>query len=223
VPAEACKGQRYRAWEKSFADTLYRIRRLNLLRSRVLKITSKPGEDDRSFRVRLQHAAHEARDTQAASLREKYGPKVSALQERIRKAEQALAREAEQATQSKFQTAISFGTTILGAFLGRKTISTTNVGKAATAFRSAGRTAKEAGDVTRARENVTVLQQQLAELEAQFQGELDALAGSLDPMSEAFETIEVKPKKSDIHVELVALAWAPFWTSEAAESVPAWK
>jgi hypothetical protein len=90
-------------------------------------------------------------------------------------------------------------------------------------MRSAGRSAKEAGDVSRARENVTALQEQLAELEAQFKGDLDRLEATLDPKSEALETIEIKPKKSDIRADLVALAWTPFWTLESGEPIPAWK
>src|SRR5262249_55149542 len=96
VPAAAGKAKNFDAWKKALADTLYRTRRLQLFQSPGLGEISKPGEAERDFRVRLQHAAREERDGEADKLRERYAPKVSALQERIRKAEQAVERQTQQ-------------------------------------------------------------------------------------------------------------------------------
>jgi hypothetical protein len=41
-------------------------------------------------------------------------------------------------------------------------------------------------------------------------------------MTEPLNTVTVKPKKTDISVELVALAWAPVFVSQSGESTPAW-
>ncbi len=54
---------------------------------------------------------------------------------------------------------------------------------------------------------------QLAELEAQFHAELDALGGS-DPLSEVLETLALKPKRTQISVTLLALGWAPVLRDE---------
>lgn len=48
-------------------------------------------------------------------------------------------RESEQAKQQGLQTAISVGATILGTFLGRKSIKVGTIGRATTAARGAGR------------------------------------------------------------------------------------
>jgi hypothetical protein len=170
---------------------------------------SKPGESERDFRIRLQESAREQRDRLTERLRQKYAPKIAMLQERVRRAEQATEREAEQAKQQHVQTAISIGATLLGAFLGRKTISASALGKATTAARSASRSIKEAKDVARAGENVEVIRKQLDDLEAQFQAEADALAVKIDPLTETLETLSIKPAKTHISVKLVALAWVP--------------
>jgi len=104
---------------------------------------SRAGESERDFRVRLQQSTREQRDDTTEALRKKYAPKISALQEKIRKAEQAVDREADQAKSSGMQTALSFGSTLLGAFLGRKKISSSTIGKAATSMKSASRTAQQ--------------------------------------------------------------------------------
>jgi len=138
LPAAAGKAKSYESWNKDFAGWLYRTQKVELLKSSSQKDVSKPGESERDFRIRLQQAAHEQRDQSVERLRQKYAPKITALQERIRRAEQAVEREAEQAKQSGIQTAISVGATLLGAFMGRKAVSATTVGRAATAARGAG-------------------------------------------------------------------------------------
>jgi type IV secretory pathway TrbL component len=132
------------------------------------------------------------------------------LQERVRRAEAAKEREAEQAKRAKFDTVISLGSTLLGAFLGRKAVSVGTVGKAATTMRSAGRAMDQAGDVTRAQDTVEAVQQQQRDLETQFQAEVNAAAGGADPTTEALETLELRPTRTNVNVRLVALVWLPF-------------
>src|SRR5438132_5786302 len=127
LPPEAGKIKNYEVWKRSFAEALYRSQKLELLRSPGLKQISRPGESERDFRIRLQQLAREERDQWAKKLRQKNAPKIAALEERIRRAQQAVDREAAQAKQQKLQTAISFGTTLLGAFMGRKALSASSL------------------------------------------------------------------------------------------------
>ncbi|PYV86969.1 MAG: hypothetical protein DMG05_18460 [Acidobacteria bacterium] len=150
-------------------------------------------------------------------------PRIASLQERIRRAQQAVDREAAQANQQKLQTAISFGATLLGAFMGRKALSASSLGRATTAVRGVGRSMKESQDVTRAAENVEALKEQLAALEGQFQSETEAVGTKLDSSTEILETLTLWPKKTNISVRLVALAWAPYWETADGPATPAWE
>ncbi|MBS1213259.1 MAG: hypothetical protein H6R26_1876, partial [Proteobacteria bacterium] len=140
LPAEASKARSYAAWSRDLVQWLYGSQTLELHKSPSLGETSKPGESERDFRLRLQQAGRENRDESVEKLRKAYAPKMAALEERIRRAEQAAQREKEQANQQKVQTAISVGATLLGAFLGRKAVSTATMGRAATAARAGSRT-----------------------------------------------------------------------------------
>lgn len=222
VPANATKVKSYATWRKDLASWIYRNQRLELLESPSLDIVSNPGESERDFRVRLQQLAREQRDEAVEQLRRKYAPKFEQLEERKRRAEQAVAREAEQAKGQKMQTAISFGATLLGSFLGRKRASLSTIGRATTAVRGVGRSMKESQDVDRAEENVAAVTQKLSDLEAEFQAETAALERSLDPQTEQLETVSLKPTKANIAVKLVTLAWAPYW-HEGNEVKPAWE
>lgn len=223
VPSAASKAKSYETWSKDFSGWLFRNQKVELFKSPSTKEVSKPGESERDFRVRLQQSGRESRDKQSDSLRQKYAPKIAALQDRIRRAGQMVERQQAESRSSQMQAAISVGASILGAFLGRKTISASNIGRATTAIRGAGRAIKESKDVGQAEENVSALQQQLADLEFQFKAETDALAAATDPLNEKLETISLKPTKANIAVKLVALAWTPHWQDEKGVLTPAWQ
>ena len=208
-PPEAANPKSYALWTRSFAEWLFRTQTLQLWKSHSLNQISKPQETEKDFRVRLQQAAHEERDRQISKLRDKYGVKIASLQDRIRRAEQSVEREKTQASQQKVQTAISFGTTVLGALFGRKKFSTSTLGRATTAARGVGRSMKESQDIARAEESVTALKRQLEDLEGQLRVETDELQSRIDPQSETFQSVEIRPKKTNITVQTVALLWLP--------------
>jgi len=221
VPGEASNPKNYAEWGTAFRDWVYRNRKLELLKSPMFGVVSEPGESEKDFRIRLMQASREKRDQQVERLRQKYAPKIAALQDRIRRAEQAVDREKAQATQQKLSTAISFGATLLTALTGRKTVSQSTLGRASTAARGAGRTVKEAQDVARAKENVEALGKKLEDLQALLDRETEEVITATDPLAETLETSEVRPKKSDISVALVSLAWFPYWRDDKGGITPA--
>jgi phage host-nuclease inhibitor protein Gam len=221
LPAAASKAKNYAAWEKDLVTWVYGSQKLDLFKSPSLGELSQPGETERDFRVRLQQAARESRDAAAEKLRAKYAPKIATLKERVRRAEQVVEREAEQAKAQKVQTAISFGSTVLGAFVGRRAVSGT-LGRATTAARGVSRSMKEQQDVGRAEETVSAIQQQLADLETEFTSEMGLLEAKVDPQAETLEQMSIRPKKTNIAVQLLALAWAPYWQAKDGSATQAY-
>jgi hypothetical protein len=209
LPAAFTNARNFARLTGSLKDCLYRTANLALPSCPALKLVAAPDETEGQFRVRLATAAREERDRQVDKLRARYAPKLSALGEQIRRAEQRVEREKSQASQQTWQTAISFGSSILGALFGRKLASRSNVTGAASAMRSASRAAQQRADVTQATDSVEALRQKLADLEAQFQAEAAAVQQSLDPQTLALEELHVRPRKSDLTVTEVALCWVP--------------
>ncbi|MBO3803714.1 MAG: ATP-binding protein, partial [Candidatus Brockarchaeota archaeon] len=204
LPPAASNARNYANWEKDFSNWIARTQKLQLLRSPALNETSKPGETERDFRIRLQQAAREKRDQQAEKLRQKYAPQLARLDERIRRARIALEEQQAQARSQQYQAAISLGETILGSFLGRKSGT-----RATRATREISRTMKEKRDKEVAEENLAALQKEREKLEAQFKFEIDSLETKIDPLTEKFETVWYAASKANVNVQLVALAWAP--------------
>jgi hypothetical protein len=207
------------AWSKSLNAYLYENARADVFVCDALKATSAPDESEGDFRSRLTLAARERRDTAVADLRRKYAPKLQAMDDRERRAQERVSREQSQLSQQKWQTALSVGASVLGAFLGRKTLSATNLNRVTSAARSAGRIGQESGDVDRADESLDVVRQQRAELQRQFETESAALGNSLDAAAAPMRKVPVSPRKSDIAVGEVALVWMPW--RKGADGFPA--
>jgi hypothetical protein len=218
-PAAALRAESYTAWAKSLAAHLYESGRASLYWCEALKLASNPGESEGEFRARLGLRLREARDAQLESLQASYAPKLAALQQRLQNAQGRAAREHSQATQQTLQTIVSVGSTLLGAFLGRRTVTTTTVGRAATALRSATRIGEQRQDAAQADESVASVQQALQQLQSDCTAALEALRARLDPAAVTLQGVQVAARKSDIAVAELAIAWAP-WRS-GADGFPA--
>lgn len=218
--ADATKSKSYKGWEKDLSDHLYRSRRYHLYKSPTMKEVSEPGESERDFRIRLGDKAHELRDVALEKLRKKYASKIRTLEERIAKQEERVDVERQEAAGAKMQTAISWGATILSAVMGRKSFGVGTVGRAATAARGMGRQRKQAADVSRAQERLMRYEEQLQELEDEIQQEQDLISDKFDPQLEELDTIQLKPRKTDIDIRTVALGWAPFVLHEDGSAEP---
>jgi hypothetical protein len=209
LPGAASKARNYNTWAKQFEAWVAAHETLELFSSPSTASVSRLGESERDFRARLQQTAREARDRAVEALRRKYAPKQAALGEGLRRAQQALAREAEQASGQKLQTAISMGATLMSALLGRKAVSAGTLGRATTAARGLGRSVKESQDIGRAEQTVTAVELQLRQLDDELAAETAALGVGVDVANENLERLTLQPGKADVDVKIVALVWTP--------------
>ncbi len=209
LPRTATTARSYGAWGKAFQKWITANEKVTLLRSTVHRETSASGESERDFRIRLQLLAHERRDERIQQLRNKFSGKLTTLQEKVRRAEQAVSREEAQAAQARRDIAISLGGAVLSAMFGRGKISAGAIGRMGTAARGAGRTVQQQGDVARANETVQALHRQYAELEARLTNEIDAIGTSYDAQQEALEPVVIVARSGDVQLHIVALVWVP--------------
>jgi hypothetical protein len=207
LPAAAFKGKNYDAWTKQFAAVLSASETLELFESPSSGVVSEADESERDFRARLNQSSREGRDRALETLRRKYAPRQAALEEKLRRARQAVERESQQATGQKLQTAISVGATLMGALLGKRAISASTIGRATTAARGIGRTMKESEDIDRTKETLAAIEEQQRQLEAELATETAALDAANDAATEKLERVVIKPKKTNVTVKIVALVW----------------
>ncbi|MGE0191742.1 MAG: ATP-binding protein [Planctomycetota bacterium] len=224
LPSAASDAASYRGWARDLKEHAYRDATLARWRCESLEAWSDAGESEGDFRTRLRHLLREQRDLEVEKLKQSYGTKVERLEERLRKAEQRLAKEEAQYEDSKRGSWLKVGETILGAVLGRRRIGVGTIGKAQTAARGMGRSRKEKLDVEQAEEDVGNVKEEMEALEQAFESDLEEIRARLDEDKLEISDAAMKPRKSDIEVEDVVLAWTPWrvredGTAEAAYTV----
>ncbi len=218
LPAAALNARNHAEWSRALASHLYQSGAVELLACRTPKLTSNPGESEGDFRTRFAHALREYRDQEVAKIRDRHAQKLKSLDDRLRTAENRVEREKSQYAQRKLDTVISIGSSVLGAIFGGKSVATTRAGSAA---RSAGRVFGERGDVARAGENLEALVAERDALMRQIEQDANELTASLDPSSMDLERISIAPRKADIGIGRIAIAWEPWRASSDGFPRPA--
>jgi hypothetical protein len=207
APVSVSRAQNYAKWAKDLAAHAYEHTDLTVWRCALTNSVSTPGATESEFRAQVVLSLREKRDAALESLRKKFAPRLTTLDDQLRRAEDRIERERSQLSEQKMHTALSVGTSILGALLGRKKISVSNAGRIGTAARSASRIGRESDDVTRAQDSLEVLRQRRTDLENEFAQETTNLQAQLDAAAVSIGRAAIKPRKSDIGVKEVALAW----------------
>lgn len=227
VPADLNTARKLSVFEKDFADYLYHERRLQLPFNPLLKIYARPDETERDFKVRLQMAAREARDKEVDALRQKYQAQTDRLQARLQSEQKELADDKAEYDARKREEMLSGAETVigmLGIFGSRKR----SLSPAMTKRRMTSR-AKAA--IEESETEIERLQEEIEEMQKTLQAEAEQITQKWAAALDASDTYEVKPRRTDVRVELTTLAWAPAWeigyrtaTGQLThDRVPAWK
>ncbi len=209
-PSELTRAKTFDELTSALKNHLYRTARLDIWKCPELKEFSTPGETEGDFRVRLTQGVKEERDLALEKLRVKYAPKLATLDERLRKAQQRLEKQKSQASSRTWQAAITFGSTILGAVLGRKWRSASNVNRTAATIRAASKISEDRQNVAQANESVEAVQAMIDKLNEDCAAETAKIQSSYSTSEIKLEPVSIAPKKTDITVIKVALAWTPW-------------
>ena len=191
--------------EEKFKNYLYDNTRIELFNNRKLKLMSKPEEDLADFKSRMLDIIREEKDKAVEKFTEQYAKKEEKLEKDYLKLQEKLEKEEADVKAITTQSALSLGSSVLGALLGRTKVGTLNTG--VTGLGRASRILKEKKDVELVKKKIEVLTDDIKKLE-------DDLKQSIEKMSEQYnienyniETINIKPKKSDIFDITVGLLW----------------
>jgi len=217
LPAELNRSKRYVDEAKSLKNYLYREQVLTLWSCPELSTVSIPDESEKDFRVRLTQTSREERDKRIEAIRAKYAPKFQALERRRAQAKEKLQLEQAQATKSTLDAVVSVGSSILKGWLSKKTVSATNMGRATSAAKAAERAYKQRGDVGGAAEVLDQINRELLDLDEEFKREVETAKLALSPESFVIEPVPIRPRKGDLTVDRVILAWTPWKVTESGQ------
>jgi chromosome segregation ATPase len=171
--------------------------------------------------------AREERDAEVEKLRKKYQRKLDRLETRLSREEQELEEDRAEYEARKREELISAGESVIGmlGIFGRR--SSSAVSKAA---RKRRMTTTAKADIEESEEEIARLQQQIEDMRQEMEEEAETITEKWDAALDEIETYPVKPRRSDVQVEVVALGWTPYWEigyrsargSLSHDRVPAW-
>ncbi|HUS69343.1 MAG TPA: hypothetical protein VM075_01030, partial [Anaerolineae bacterium] len=208
LPSQLSTASKLKALEKGFGDHLFASEQLELYHSPLLKLYGEPGESEKDFTVRAQQAAREQRDAEVDQLRKKYQKNLDRLEERLSREEQQLAGDRADYEGRKREELLSAGETVVGmlGIFGRRSSRGLS-----TAARKRRMTTQARGDVQESEEQIKRLEEEIKQMTQEMEKEAQAMADRWEDAAGEIQTYTVKPRRSDIKVELVTLAWAPYW------------
>ena len=208
-PQPAANVKNYDLWTKSLNQFVRTNVGLKLVYSPKLKLLSQVNEDERDFKIRLQHVAHEARDEAIEVLKKKYATRISTLEDRLRRAQQAVEKQSALSNQKKMDAFVSAGTAIFAALYGRKTVSATSVSRVGSAVKSTSKALKSGQGIGQAQETLQSVQEQLNTLSLDLENQVMKISEDFDVSFEQLEEVEIRATSNNITIPLVALAWVP--------------
>jgi len=191
-----------RAAKKLLEESLYQQRKLELYRCKAPKMESKLHESKADFKVRVQDILNDKKEEDIDQLKERYEKKGSLLQDRLQRAIARVEKEESDVSSKTTDTMISAGMAVLGALFGRS--STAKIG---TTLNKGSRILKERGDVDRAQKRVDNVQKKIDDLGYELEEKVDNLEDQYTIDNCEISAFAIKPRRSDIGVENIALVW----------------
>ena len=204
LPDTINESKKLTALRGELEDHLYRSRSLKLLYNPATKLYSEPDESERDFRARVSQAARELRDDEVDTLDDRFKSRLNTLEDRLRAARVALDKQETTARQRKQDALITAGETVFSIFSGRRR----SISSAARKVTQA--TTTKAG-INAAEEKVADVEADIEETKAELKQETETIVTRWESALADFEELPVTPRRSDIEVNLFALAWVPAW------------
>ena len=206
APEAANSPREFKRITKDLADWLYHTSRVSVKVHPKLKVVKRPGEKERSFLVAVRQAAREQRDREMDALRAKYQKRIDKLEAKLRKLERELAEDEAEYEARKRETLLTTGESLISFLFGRR--STRVASSIARKHRLAS---KVKMDIEETRQEIQEVQAEIEEIQAELKEALDEIRHKWEEAQEAVEEVPLKPRRADVRVDWVALAWKPVW------------
>ncbi len=170
------------------------------------RLASDPGESEPAFRARLALRLAQGLDDELARQSQASASRRQSLEQRVQRAEQALARQQERANEARADVALSAGAALLGGlFGGGRGVA----GKAVKTVKQLGRASHRGNEVARARQDVDDARAALARFDHEARQAAEALRAAWLPERVELEPIQLRPTRAQIEVLFLGVGWWP--------------
>ncbi|BCX05217.1 MAG: hypothetical protein KatS3mg053_3155 [Candidatus Roseilinea sp.] len=188
--------------ERALIEHVYRRGATTILFNRTLKVYGQPGETQLDFRRRCEAIARERRDAEALKLHDQFDRRMKTLQDKLAREYRELESDRVELSARKREELLGGVESLFNLVVGRRQ-------SYAVAFGARRRREVESAE-REVRESEEAIAKLNADLEALAQDYKFALSQVSDKWMRALSDVTelpLAPKKSDIFVNLVAIAW----------------
>ena len=192
--------------KKNFADFIFYNSNFKLYHSPLIKIYSKPRESKSDFILRITQMARERRDEEVDKIEEKYSKDLQKLKEKLERSQEVLLKKQATANSLKQEAMVSAGESVIKIFMGRR--STTSASKAMNKYQKSKTVAI---DIQEAQKDIETLNKEMELLENKLKVEVESIKERREKEISEIKEVLIQPKKSDIEIKIVSLAWIPYW------------
>lgn len=206
APEDANNSRELTTLKKKLDDWLYYNSAQKITVHQELGVFQRPDESERQFKIRLQQAAREARDAEVDKLEQKVEKEMERLADKLRAEERELAQDEADYNARKQQEWVGIGESVLGFFMGRR--SSRALSSAMSKRRMTGNAWQ---DIEQSKAEIAELQQEIKDLEAELAAASEEITRKWADALENLSTEEITPRRTDVSVDMVAIAWLPSW------------
>jgi DNA helicase HerA-like ATPase len=199
------------ALQKDFTDWIFRNSEVTARANLKLKVFGGPDISQAEFMKACSDAARDGRDAELERKASAIDKKIKSVEDKLIKEERELRQDQEDLRNRNIETGLSGAETVAGFFgLGRKKSLSTSVSK----YRMA-QNAKE--DVQESEDSIAQYKKELADLQRQREDIAAEVNDSWGNVVNDISEVSIKPKKTDIYVNLFGVAWKPYYIVQSGD------
>ncbi len=201
------------ALQKDFTDWIFRNSEVIARANVKLKVFGGPDVSQAEFMKACSEAASEGRDAELEKKTAAIDKKIKSVEDRLIKEERELRQDEEDLRNRNIETGLSGAETVAGLFgIGRKKSLSTSVSK----YRMA-QNAKE--EVRESEDSIAQYKKELTSLERQREEIATEVNNTWGSLVNEISEVSIKPKKTDIYINLFGVAWKPFYMVQAGDEM----
>lgn len=191
------------AWQRDYVDWVYRTGSVTIRANEELKVYAGPEVSEADFLKMCQAAAREQESAEIDKLKSDYDKKAAVLDDKLTRAQRALAEDEAKYQQRKREEGVKAIETIIGLFGKRRSSLSSSMSKRRMTANAKMEMESGEAEIERLKEQLDQLKDELASATTAAQARWADTAGKVSPL-------QLTPYKKDIAVTLFGVAWFPY-------------
>jgi hypothetical protein len=202
----------YTRLRDNFLDYLYREQSVSVLVHPDFGLKAAPGETEAEFRARCEEMARRKLETELEDVQRRFERELERKRNKLSQEERELEADRIDHRGRKAEEVFSAGESLLGLLFGRRSSR-----RLSQASRKRRLTSKALEDVRESEEVIAKLKAEIAELGQVQQQTMADVRQKWAGAAMQYREERLRPRKSDIHLEIFGLAWMPHWALRCAD------